>query len=296
MRKRVFCLIICALCFANIAIANANTPQIDLSSPETTVRSFVASLNQYNFKQAALCVESADPDKMAQLSDWEKDLRKVHMTLFVSNLQSATDDTNATVTSTITIKVGKSQETNDVTKSYLRLHKHSEKWQIIPDDPQKIKSIGSQDYLGYTAAFLAHPEAFDNVREAARGNSCRSNLKQLALAMQIFVQDHNGVYAITDNTLTESLKPYIRNNSIYICPSNKTPHLQTNGDKTSYSFNTNIEGVSQSSIKNPSQVVLFYEGKDGKLNFRHNGEACVAFVDGTTKLINEKDAADLRWK
>jgi prepilin-type processing-associated H-X9-DG protein len=92
------------------------------------------------------------------------------------------------------------------------------------------------------------------------------------------------------------LKPYVANNAVYICPSDKAPYLQTDGVKTSYSFNANLEGVSVASVKNSSQVVLFYEGKNGKLNFRHNGKASVAFVDGKTTLVSEKEAHSLRWK
>lgn len=294
--KKVFYLIICALCVANIPIANANTLQLDLSSPETTVRSFVTSLNQYDFKRAALCVEGADPNKMAQLSDWQKNSKKVHMTLVVSDIQSTIDDTNATVTSTITIKVGKSQETKDVAKSYLRLQKHSERWLIIPDDPQKFELVGPQDYLGYTAAFLAHPEAFSEVREAAQGNSCKGNIRLLALAMQQFAKDNKGIFTIKASLFTQSLKPYIVTDVLYICPSDKSPYTQENGVQTSYSFNANLVNVSAASIQNPSQVVMLYEGKGGKLNFRHNGEASVAFVDGSTTLVNRKDAESLRWK
>jgi hypothetical protein len=184
----------CLLGITSIAAASGNATKIDLSSPQSTVQTFVASINQYNFKQAAFCVEGAQLGKMTQLSDWEADLKKVHAVMTVSNIHSKVKGTEATVTSTITMKVRESQEINSVTKSDLKLRKHSAKWQILPEDPQKFELVGPQDYLGYTAAFLAHPEAFKEVREAAQGNSCRANLKQLALAMRIFTEDHNGIF------------------------------------------------------------------------------------------------------
>jgi len=46
----------------------------------------------------------------------------------------------------------------------------------------------------------------------------------------------------------------------------------------------------------PQITVLFYEGANGKLNFRHNGKAAVAFADCHVKLIDAAAAKDLRWK
>ena len=41
---------------------------------------------------------------------------------------------------------------------------------------------------------------------------------------------------------------------------------------------------------------MIYEGKNGKLDFRHEGKATVGFADGHAKLIDAQGAKKLRWK
>lgn len=130
MVRTTLYLICCILSITSIATASGNTHKLDLSSPRSTVHAFVGSINQYNFEQAALCVDGADSDKMTQLSEWEADLKKVHATIVVNDLQSKIDGAEAIVTSTITTKVGESQQEDSPVKSHLRLRRHSEKWQI----------------------------------------------------------------------------------------------------------------------------------------------------------------------
>ena len=46
----------------------------------------------------------------------------------------------------------------------------------------------------------------------------------------------------------------------------------------------------------PAETVMIYEGKNGKLDFRHNGRATVGFADGHVKLTDAEGAKKLRWK
>ena len=64
----------------------------------------------------------------------------------------------------------------------------------------------------------------------------------------------------------------------------------------SYAFNFAIAGKKTTRIKSPATTVLIYEGKGGKLEFKHGGKAGVAFVDGHVKMITEKEAKKLVWK
>jgi len=52
--------------------------------------------------------------------------------------------------------------------------------------------------------------------------------------------------------------------------------------------------VLPAAISDPANTVLVYEGKDGKLNFHHNGRAAVAFADGRARLIGGAEAKNLR--
>lgn len=63
----------------------------------------------------------------------------------------------------------------------------------------------------------------------------------------------------------------------------------------SYAFNTNLNGAELKDIKAPADTVLLYEGREGKLSFRHDGKANVAFVDGHVMAITAEDAKELIW-
>ena len=65
---------------------------------------------------------------------------------------------------------------------------------------------------------------FLGVREKGRRTICQSNLKQLAVAMQLYVQDSDERYATEgrhypmDNMWVSETLPYVKNRSIYTCP------------------------------------------------------------------------------
>jgi len=300
MIKRTLYLLCCILCITYSAIASANAQQVNLSSPEATVNSFVASINQYNFKRATLCVEGAKPEAAAELAEFEQGLKKVHATISTSDLHVAVKGVEATVTVTTTVKVGESQETNSVDKSFLKLHLQKNEWRIVPDDTSHFTTVPLQNILGYTAAFLAHPEAFEKAVEQEKENICLLNLKQLAKAIPSFLH-FSHIFAIKPSSVRKALSPYVENDSVFFCPDDKRfpdvgAIMQTNRDVSSYSFNANLENTLPSSIKDPDKVILLYEGADGVLDFRHDGKACVAFADGHVKTVSQEESKSLRWK
>ncbi len=69
---------------------------------------------------------------------------------------------------------------------------------------------------------------FAKAREKARQSSCASNLKQLALAVQQYIQDYDERFPLaisgmppTFYILPEILAPYIKNDQIWQCPSKR---------------------------------------------------------------------------
>jgi len=300
MMKRILYLVCCILIITSIATSNANAQQVNLSSPEATVNSFVASINQYNFKQATLCVEDAKPEAATELADFEQGLKEVHATITTSDLHLTVKDAEATISVTATVKVGDPQETNSVDKSFLKLHVQKNEWRIVPEDPSRFTAVPPQNILGYTAAFLAHPEAFEKAIEQEKENICLLNLKQLAEAMPSFWHSHHA--SIHNNaSIRKGLSPYVENDSIFFCPDDERfpdigAIIKTTQDVSSYSLNPYFEGGEPSSKKSSADVVLLYEGKNGVLDFRHNGKACVAFVDGHVETVSQEAAKYLRWK
>ncbi len=124
---------------------------------------------------------------------------------------------------------------------------------------------------------------FARAREAARQTSCRSNLKQLGVAVQMYVQDHDGLYfqhwyltptywfgrvdaSTTPNTVYKQeglLYPYIKNTDIQKCPS--FTGLPVYGGATAgYGYNVNYltsnfgqAGLSEAGIEKPTSCAVF---------------------------------------
>jgi prepilin-type N-terminal cleavage/methylation domain-containing protein len=118
---------------------------------------------------------------------------------------------------------------------------------------------------------------FAQAREKARGISCLSNLKQLGLSFEMYLEDYDEVMPINrqcvggvaagDITCVEGLntqgwvdmvEPYIKNNGILKCPDDGTPVInpqpvgyvisatvsnRTNLNRTSYGKNNNLGNV-----------------------------------------------------
>jgi prepilin-type processing-associated H-X9-DG protein len=78
--------------------------------------------------------------------------------------------------------------------------------------------------------------------------------------------------------------------ALHHCPADKS------GRSSSYSFNENLEGIPLQRIKRPAETVLIYEGKNGQLDFRHDGRATIGFADGHVKPIKREHTKFLIWR
>ena len=58
---------------------------------------------------------------------------------------------------------------------------------------------------------LAHPQLMEASRAKAQETSCVSNLRQVALACMMFVQDWDQKFALKSESYKKSLMPYIKN-------------------------------------------------------------------------------------
>ncbi len=68
-----------------------------------------------------------------------------------------------------------------------------------------------------TLAALLFP-VFAGVRERGRRTVCQSNLKQIALAMQQYVQDNNGTYPPLPHTWSNAAYSYTKSVQVFRCP------------------------------------------------------------------------------
>ena len=120
---------------------------------------------------------------------------------------------------------------------------------------------------------------FSRARENGRSVSCQSQLKQIGLAFQQYVQDNSGLYPQPSTTQNDGsevywptyLDPYTKDTKIFFCPNLvKIDNLVFQQMKTTYAYNGLVlEQIStsppkvrlksnfhESIIKNPSEVFL----------------------------------------
>jgi len=122
---------------------------------------------------------------------------------------------------------------------------------------------------------------FSRTREKARQTSCLSNMKQLALGIEMFAKDHEGRLpgAVT---WAEDIRPYVQNKQIFECPE------RPRGEKGGYAINALVAGKKLDDIPDKATTVLLYEvDNNGQPVYPHNGGANFAFVDGHAKWFSK---------
>ena len=163
---------------------------------------------------------------------------------------------------------------------------------------------------------------FARAREKARQTSCLNNVKQLALAVVMYVQDYDDKFplgAAADiqrySDIWHNTQPYIRNLQVLVCPSDSSPNCMRHGENwpLSYGYNYRLGGdrTSMAEIRYPAETALtaemtdrpyfYHQGEhlpnDGRgigytsaphrLVSRHNDGMNIGFVDGHAKWVPE---------
>lgn len=113
----------------------------------------------------------------------------------------------------------------------------------------------------------------------ATTTSSNNNLKQLGLAVMMYLQDYDEVFPPlkTPETFRPLLMPYIKNNAVFFIP-NTEP-------KVGYVANASLSYHTQADIAKPAETVMFYEPM---MNPEEKGRN-VAFADGHAKLVGEEE-------
>lgn len=164
-----------------------------------------------------------------------------------------------------------------------------------------------------------------------RRASCTTNLKQIMLGVQQYVQDYNGKYprvalGVSSSWGKESdysafgwadaIYPYLKSTRIFQCPSEETNSTTVEAlqpQYTDYWFNARASGITQEQIFYLSQTILLGDGNDGtdatdaryhlmsipakwrgdikSPLYRHSETANFAFADGHVKSLKGSD-----WK
>jgi hypothetical protein len=141
------------------------------------------------------------------------------------------------------------------------------------------------------------------LKEAARAYTltCLSHSKQLALAMQSYLQDHHDVYPAA-GSWSDALKPYVSADT-FRCPHSKNK-------RCGFAFNAALGSRrAADTTAGPARLVLFYESDAGWNAHggpellpgepRHFGGDNVSFVDGHAKWVGrlrQGDSSPPRWQ
>ena len=152
------------------------------------------------------------------------------------------------------------------------------------------------DFLG--AVQRAAPERFTKERDNARQVVSLSNLKQLALGIIQYTQDHDE--KMPDAAIwVDEIMPYVKAEELFHDPSAPA------GEKWSYAYNLALSHKSLAQFDAPAQTVMLFESTKGVKNAsdtgqsvpvpgRHKGGTDYALADGHAKWF--PDGTKLSFK
>ena len=152
---------------------------------------------------------------------------------------------------------------------------------------------------------------FARAREKARQTSCLSNLKQIAVADQMYIQDYDECIASYSSHPGQSgaynyrafLDPYMKNTQLWECPSGTSavgygPNISDIGLAnlaTGHGFLYCFRKLS--SFQYPAETAIYADtagsnwrysgGEITGMQFRHNEGANVNFLDGHAKWVSK---------
>jgi prepilin-type processing-associated H-X9-DG protein len=146
--------------------------------------------------------------------------------------------------------------------------------------------FGFFGFIAFIAAILF--PVFAQAREAAREQSCLSNLKQQALGTLMYAQDYDERFPPKEQWM-DVLNPYTNTETILYCPSDpKEP--QNYG----YAFDSRMSLIKQDNIPSPRQASLLFDSSNLSRNAsdpmtslpspgRHRQGNNMAYADGHVK-------------
>ena len=179
---------------------------------------------------------------------------------------------------------------------------------------------------------------FARAREKARQSSCLSNVKQVTLGHMMYAQDYDGLFTWCGSGLATArpairwkarIMPYVKNDGVFLCPSNVPHALITGTDPTTgpwtdagqdYVMNARfcctidrwptqpgvpaIPGMSALNDRDPANFGLIVDGaanymygpwiSDTYPAYRHNEGSNVGYCDGHAKW-HKKRLDRMQW-
>ena len=253
-------------------------------APEGAIEHFIELCNSGQLRGLPDLIIGAEKDAAA-LARTLGEITKARGTLVfrVVDMQVETEQEESVVN--LTVHASDHLGMGMVWREALKLRVEGGIWKLRPSDPRSLDS-SFDNYLQRLITLLAYPKATAFVQ----GPRVSVNqVKQLVLGVKQFIQDNDEQYAFTPETVKASIQPYIRNDSLWTAPGDEPGTV-------SYSFNPHLANVNEANIEFIAETVLFYLGRDEKLDFRYDGKTVVGFTDGYVELLTEEQAKKLRWE
>ena len=267
--------------FAMAAFAVVGFRQADQSTPQATVKAFAAAIEACDFKAAAKLVKGGKTDY--DFSALEKNFKEMSLKIEIQDYKDDVKGDKATATYKLLVtRAGKPEPAEP---DSVQLERVGGSWLLVP-----LATMDPKSPFGGLATMLSNPQiVVTQSRNAAATAACLSNLKQISTAFLMLSNDNDDVFKCKADGWKKTIMPYIKSEAIFHCTDDKSGGV-------SYSVNPNVLGKKSTAIQWPAETVLVYEGHNMKLDFRHAGKACVAYVDGHVKTVTPEQAKKLRWK
>ncbi|MFZ0827087.1 MAG: DUF4190 domain-containing protein [Verrucomicrobiia bacterium] len=133
-------------------------------------------------------------------------------------------------------------------------------------------------------------------KQKAQSINCVNNVKQLSLAMRMYVDNNQNHYPATTNWC-DAIQPEVGTPKAFHCPADLS------GGRCSYAFNARLSGVEEGKVA-PNTVVIFEANGGWNVSGgpelmlakpRHRRVFVVGFADGHVEQVSEARLPELRW-
>lgn len=141
-------------------------------------------------------------------------------------------------------------------------------------------------------------------RGRAQQTACLSNVKQLSVAMAMYLDDYEDRFPQATNW-NDVLQPYTRQllaskggNKVWVCPSAKT-------EEPCYAMNGLLDSIQRRDVRWPADTVSIFESVPGKNRAggkellpsppRHPVGRTVGYVDGHVRFVSDPATESLNW-
>lgn len=280
-----------------------SSPSIKADTPKDAVSMFLGSFTFTRSTVIAELVENANPDSQVLKSF----VKEIHASLadfhfFVSDIKiTAVSQNPNLVTANFNIVLIDDMGHWIKQDDSITLRKHTSQngdyWLLVPGNPKdfqdKFYAYKNPDNKSHFTLLLATELVYPAQMQAQYHlHESVSQLNQILLGAILYAQKHKWQLDFDASQYKKVLLPYIKPDSLFTAPGDPDGTV-------SYSMNPNIRGINLENFKDTKEahsLVVIYLGHDQKLDFKYDGYATVAFMDGVVRKVSREQAKDIRWK